>query len=103
MRQFEATLDGKAMQWFSNFPASHFDDYNDLKVAFLNRLKKEKTPHDVLTKLRKVKQRKMFVEDYAQKFNQYVRRLTIQERPTDEILVGYFLNGLRKELKNAVA
>ncbi|MCO5552519.1 hypothetical protein L7F22_006031 [Adiantum nelumboides] len=44
----------------------------------------------------------MFVEDYAQKFNQYVRRLTIQERPTDEMLVGYFLNGLRKELKNAV-
>ena len=50
MRQFEATLEGKAMQWFSNFSANRFADYDALKVAFLNRFRKEKT-HDVLLKL----------------------------------------------------
>ena len=91
------------MQWFSNFMAGHFADYDALKIAFLNRFWKEKTSNDVLTKLKGVKQKKMFVEDYSQKFNRYVRRLTAQERPTDEMLAAYFVKGLRKELRNAVA
>ena len=103
MRQFEATLEGKAMQWFNNFVAGHFVDYDALRIAFLNRFRKEKTANDVLTKLKGVKQKKMFVEDYSQKFNRYVRRLTAQERPTDEMLAAYFVKGLRRELQNAVA
>ncbi|MCO5600240.1 hypothetical protein L7F22_054350 [Adiantum nelumboides] len=88
MRQFEATFEGKAVQWFSNFDVAHFSDYEELKTAFLNRFRVEKTANDVLTKLKEVRQKKMFVEDYAQKFNRYVRRLTPQERPTDEIEVA---------------
>lgn len=103
MRQFEATLEGKAMQWLSNYNAGHFVNYDDIKAAFLNRFRKEKTPNEVLAKLKNVKQKNMFVEDYVQKFNKYLTRLTVQERPTDEMLAAYFMNGLRKELRNAVA
>ena len=103
MRQFEATFEGKAVQWFSNFVVNHFVDYEELKTAFLNRFRVEKTANDVLTKLKAVKQKKMFVEDYSQKFNRYVRRLTAQERPTDEMLAAYFVKGLREELRNVVA
>ncbi|MCO5613387.1 hypothetical protein L7F22_067663 [Adiantum nelumboides] len=103
MRQFEATFEGKAVQWFSNFDVAHFPNYEELKTAFLNRFRVEKTVNDVLTKLKEVRQKKMFVEDYAQKFNRYVRRLTPQERPTDEMLAAYFVRGLREELRNAVA
>lgn len=49
-------------------------------------------------KLRGIKQRRIFVEDYAQKFNQYLNRLANTKRPTDEMLVRYFMKGLCKEL-----
>ena len=101
--QLEATLEGNAMSWLNNFPAAHFANYDELKTAFLNRFRKEKTPHEVLTKLKAIQHKKMLVEDYAQKFNRYLGRLTAAETPTVEMLAGYFLNGLRKPLQNAVA
>lgn len=102
MSQFEATLEDKAMQWLSNYNAGYFVDYDALKIAFLNWFRKEKTPNEILSKLRDIKQKKMLVEDYTQEFNKYLKRLTNAERPTDEVLPGYFMNGLRKELRGAV-
>ena len=93
MYQFEATFVGPAIQWFSHFPAGHFNTFNALKTAFLSRFRKEKTPNDVLKKIKNIKQKKMLVEDYAQKFTQLVNRLEVAERPTPEMLAGYFLKG----------
>ena len=87
----------------NSFLARYFADYNALKIGFLNRFRKEKTPHEVLTKLKDIQQKKMFVEDYAQKFNRYVGRLTVVERPMNEMLAAYFMNGLWKELRQVVA
>ena len=65
MRHFEETLEGKAMQWFSNYLAGHFADYDALRVAFPNWFLIEKTTNDVLAKLKGVEQKKMGVEDYS--------------------------------------
>lgn len=54
------------MQWLNNFGVAHFVDYDEIKIAFLNRFRKEKTPHEVLAKLKEIQHKKMFVEDYAQ-------------------------------------
>ena len=84
------------MQWLSNFGAGV--NYDALKETFLNWFWEEKTPHDILAKFKDIKQKRMFVEDYAQKFNQYLNRLTMDERPIDEMLAGYVMNGLQKDL-----
>ena len=99
--QLEATLEGKAMAWLNNFAAGHFADYEEVKTTFLNRFRKEKTPHEVLTKLKKIQQKDMLVEDYAQKLNKYLGRLIAEETPTNEMLAGYFINGLKKSLRSA--
>ena len=67
------------------------------------RFRKEKTPNDVLRKIKRIEQKKMLVQDYAQKFTQLVNRLEVAERPTPEMLAGYFLKGLRKTIRSAVA
>lgn len=96
-------MEGKAIQWLRGFPANAFPDYNTLKEAFLGRFRKEKTPNELLRKIRKVTQKKLKVEDYAQEFKTIVGRLAPNERPTEEMMVGYFMRGLRKELRHAVA
>ena len=45
----------------------------------------------------------MLVEDYAQKFRSLLARLDANDRPSDESLAGYFINGLRKILRGLVA
>ena len=51
---------------------NQFVDYDTLKAAFLARFRKEKTPEDVLKKLRELKQKKLGVEDYSQNFKIYI-------------------------------
>ena len=65
---FAATLQGKVVIWFAWYGFTHFLDYNGLKIAFLARFGKKKTPEYVLNKLRGLKQKKMMVEDYSPKF-----------------------------------
>ena len=103
LQQFAATLEGKAMSWFSQYGVAHFMTYNALKAAFLQRFRKEKIPTDILKKIKIIRQKNMAVDDFAQKFRVLVERLQGNERPTYEMLAGYFLKGLRKELKNVVA
>ena len=81
---------------------NHFADYNALKTAFLARFRKEKTPEDVLKKLRGLKQKKLGVEDYSQKFKNLYNRLQAAQRPTPEQLGDYFCKGLRRELRSSV-
>ena len=57
----------------------------------------------MICKIKNIKQKKMLVEDYAQRFTQLVNRLEVAERPTPEMLAGYFLKGLRRSLRSAVA
>ena len=44
----------------------------------------------------------MAMEDFAQKFVVLVEILQGNERPIDEILAGFFVQGVRENLKNAV-
>lgn len=67
------------------------------------RFRKEKTPEDVLKKLRGLKQKQLGVEDYSQKFRNLYNRLQAAQRPTPEQLGDYFCKGLRKELRGSVA
>ena len=75
-RQFAATLEGPAMDWFSQYGLAHFLTFNALRDAFLARFRKEKTANDIITKIKHLKQKSMLVEDYAQKFRTLVGRLT---------------------------
>ena len=63
--QFAASLEGKAMTWYSQFGRGHFADFDALCNAFLARFRQEKTPNDVLKKLKRIKQGEMLVEDFA--------------------------------------
>ena len=100
---FAATLEGKAVDWFSQYGIQHFPTYDSLKTAFLARFRKEKTPEDVLRKLRELQQKKSRVEDYSQKFRTLYNRLQANQRPTPEQLGDYFCKGLRRELRSSVA
>ena len=53
--QFAASLEGKAMTWYSQFGRGHFADFDTLCNAFLARFRQEKTPNDVLKKLKRIK------------------------------------------------
>ena len=54
-QQFAATLEGKAMNWYQQYGAAHFPDIVALQTAFLSRFRKEKTPNDILKKIKKMK------------------------------------------------
>ena len=66
----------------TQYGLNHFADYNALKITFLARFKKEKTLEDVLKKLRELKQKKLGVEDYSQKFRTLYNRLQAIEANT---------------------
>ena len=102
-QQFAATLEGKAMNWYTHYGAAHFPDTAALETAFLARFRKEKTPTDILKKIRKMKQKSLLVEDYAQKMLDLAGRLGANDRPTNETLSEYFCKGLRRNLRTAVA
>ena len=87
---FASTLQGKAVSWFTQYGLNHFADYNALKTTFLARFRKEKTPEDVLKKLRGLKKKQLGVEDYSQKFKNLYNRLQVAQRPTPEQLGDYF-------------
>ena len=95
---FAATLEGKVVSWFTQYGLAHFADYNALKTAFLARFRKEKTSEDVLKKLKELKQKKLGVEDYSQKFINLYNRLAVAQRPTAEQLGDYFCKDLRQGL-----
>ncbi|MCO5582626.1 hypothetical protein L7F22_036524 [Adiantum nelumboides] len=80
---------------FSRDPSGRYKQY-EVAVNFLFDSSED-------SKRRRHQMKKMFVEDYTQSFNQYLNRLTHAKRPTDEMLAGYYKNGLQKELQNAVA
>ena len=50
MRQFAATLEGSATDWFNQYGLGHFATYNTLRDAFLARFRKEKIAKDIVTK-----------------------------------------------------
>ena len=102
-QQFAATLEGAAMSWYSQFGVGHFPTFVSLRDAFLGRFRKDKTTRDIIKRIEKMKQKGMLVEDYAQKFRSLVDRIEQADRPAMETLAGYFLKGLRKDLKTAVA
>ena len=43
LAQFKATLEGKAIEWLNGFTVNTFPDYDQLKIAFLRRFRKEVT------------------------------------------------------------
>ena len=55
LQQFQATLEGKAIEWFSGYPLNAFATYDALKTGFLGRFRKEKTPNELLRKIRNMK------------------------------------------------
>ena len=63
-QQFAATLQGKAMNWLSQYGVNHFIDYDALKQSFLGRFRTHKTAGDLLKKIKSLKQKDMLVEDY---------------------------------------
>ena len=67
------------------------------------RFRKERTPEDVLKKLRELKQKKLGVEDYSQQFRNLYNRLSTAQKPTAEHLGDYFCKGLRPKLQGSVA
>ena len=50
-----------------------------------------------------MKQKKLKVEDFAQEFKTALNHLDLLERPMMEMTIGYFMQGLQKELCNAMA
>ena len=66
------------MNWLSQYGLNHFIDYNALKNGLLGRFRKEKTAGDLLKKIKELKQKKILVEDYAQKFRSLLARLDAQ-------------------------
>ena len=84
---FAATLEGKAINWFTQYGSAHFADYAALKNAFLARFRKEKTPEDVLRKLRELQKKNLGVEDYSQQFKNLYNRLSTAQKPTTEQLI----------------
>ena len=52
LRQFAATLEDSAKDWFRQYGLGHFATYNTLRDAFLARLRKEKRTNDIVTKLK---------------------------------------------------
>ena len=50
-----------------------------------------------------MKQKKLLVEDFAQKFLDLNGRLAANERPTNETLGEWFCKGLRKSLRTSFA
>ena len=101
--QFAASPEGKAMTWYSQFGRGHLVNFDALSNAFLARYRQEKTPNDILKKLKRIKQGDMLMEDFAQRFRVMEARLVGQDKSTVETLVGYFLKGLRSEIQAAVA
>ena len=84
-QQFATTLEGKAMNWLSQYGLNHFTNYASLRLAFLSRFKKEKTSGDILKKIKGLKQKKMLVKDYAQKFRSLLARLEVDDTPPSKI------------------
>ena len=103
LQQFAATLEGAAMTWYSQFAVGHFGTYDALKIAFLGRFRTEKTPNDLIKKIKKIKQGTMLVEDFAQKFRSLVGRLQGRDQLSDEMMATYFLKGLNRVLRTSVA
>ena len=91
------------MNWLSQYGLNHFTNYAGLRLAFLSRFRKEKTAGDLLKKIKGLKQKKMLVEDYAQKFRSLLARLEVDDTPSAESQAAYFINGLRRNLRNSVA
>lgn len=54
-QQFAATLEGKSMNWFTKYGAAHFADTAALERAFFARFRSEKTPTDILKRIRGMK------------------------------------------------
>ena len=99
-QQFAATLEGKTMNWFTQYGAAHFATTAVLQTSFLARFRKWKTPTDILKKMKSMKQKSLLAEDFAHKFLDLNGILAANERPTNEMLVEYFCKGLRRTLKN---
>ena len=63
--QFSSTFEDKAMKWYNQFRAGHFGTSAALRDAFLGRFRSEKTPNDVIEKVKSIEQKSKLVEDYA--------------------------------------
>ena len=100
---FESTLSGKASQWLAEFPADHFLTYDAVRTAFLRRFRIEKTVAQNLEKLRTLKQGKRTAEEYAARFRVMLQRVPQAQHPALEVLNDYFLKGLSKDLRTALA
>ena len=90
------------MDWFSQYGLAHFLDFDALKNAFLARFRKEKTPNDIITKIKDLTQKGMLVEDYAQKFRVLTGRLQGADALSPEMKASYFLNGFKRTIQAAV-
>jgi len=102
-QQFAATLEGKAMNWYSQYGTAYFVDTTILTNSFLSRFWKWKTLTNILKWLKSMKRKSLLVEDFAQKFLGLNQRLAANERPTNEMLGEYFCKELRKNLRTTIA
>ena len=96
---FESTLSGKASKWLAEFPEDHFLTYDAVKTAFLI----EKTVSQNLEKLWILKQKKRNAEEYAARFRVLLQRVPVAQQPAQEVLNNYFMKGLIKDLRTALA
>ena len=98
---FMVTLKKKALEWYTQFPANHFLDWNDLKTTFMQRFRSTKSEGEIINNLSYVKQKRdELVEEFYERV--MVAAAKIQPALGEQIRKTWFINGLRKEYKKYV-
>jgi hypothetical protein len=98
---FLVTLKKKALEWYTQFPANHFVNWNDLKTTFIQRFQSTKSEGKIIKYLSHVKQKKdELVEEFYERV--MVAAAKIQPAPGEKIRKTWFINGLRKEYEKYV-
>src|ERR1700738_3143687 len=101
LRLFPVTLKKKALEWYTQFPANHFMNWNDLKTTFIQRFRSTKSEGEIINNLSHVKQKKdESVEEFYERV--MVAAAKIQPAPGEQIRKTWFINGLRKEYEKYV-
>jgi hypothetical protein len=98
---FPVTLKKKALEWYTQFPANQFLDWNDLKTTFIQRFRSTKSEGEIINNLSHVKKKKdELVEEFFERV--MVAAAKIQPAPGEQIRLTWFINVLRKEYERYV-
>lgn len=79
---FMNTFTKGATEWISRYEENHFNTYEQVVEAFLERFRKEKSSSQLCSNMRELQQGNMDVEAYASKMLSMRQRVEEQLRPT---------------------